>query len=45
MTHDSKRNCTTTSFAALNVLEAGLVGQCLPPHRRQEFIKLMNTSE
>ena len=45
MTDDSKRNGTTALFAALNVLEAGLVGQCSPQHRRQEFIKLLNTSE
>src|SRR6478609_8999200 len=37
MTHDYKRNGTTTLFAALNVLTGMVIGQCLPRHRRQEF--------
>jgi transposase len=37
MTHDYKRNGTTTLFAALNVL-TGVIGQCLPRHRHQEFL-------
>lgn len=42
MTHDYKRNGTTTLFAALNVLEGSLIGQCMPRHRHQEFIKFLN---
>ena len=30
MTHDYKRNGTTTLFAALNVLDGRVIGQCLP---------------
>jgi len=41
MTHDYKRNGTTTLFAALNVLEGRVIGQCLPRHRHQEFLKFL----
>ena len=41
MTHDYKRNGTTTLFAALNVAEGHLIGQCMPRHRHQEFIKFL----
>ncbi|MEK9140632.1 MAG: IS630 family transposase [Nitrospirota bacterium] len=41
MTHDYKRHGTTTLFAALNVLEGKVIGQCLPRHRHQEFLKFM----
>jgi transposase len=41
MTHDYKRNGTTTLFAALNVLEGTVVGQCLPRHRHQEFLRFL----
>jgi transposase len=41
MTHDYKRNGTTTLFAALNVLTGVVVGQCLPRHRHQEFLKFL----
>jgi hypothetical protein len=33
MTHDSKRNGTTTLFAALDVLEAKVIGRCMQRHR------------
>jgi transposase len=33
MTHDYKRNGTTTLFAALNVLTGKVIGECLPKHR------------
>ena len=33
MTHDYKRNGTTTLFAALDVLTGSVIGQCLPRHR------------
>ena len=45
MTHDYKRNGTTTLFAALNVLEGKVVGHCMPRHRHQEFIKFLNAVE
>ncbi len=41
MTHDYKRNGTTTLFAALNTLDGSVVGQCLPRHRHQEFLKFL----
>ncbi|MCH8881699.1 MAG: IS630 family transposase [Planctomycetes bacterium] len=41
MTHDYKRNGTTTLFAALNVTEGKLIGACMPRHRHQEFIKFL----
>jgi transposase len=41
MTHDYKRNGTTTLFAALDVAEGRLIGKCMPRHRHQEFIKFL----
>jgi transposase len=41
MTHDYKRNGTTTPFAALDMLEGRLIGQRMPRHRHQEFIKFL----
>jgi transposase len=43
MTHDYKRNGTTTLFAALNVLTGLVIGQCLPRHRHTEFLKFLRT--
>ena len=43
MTHDYKRNGTTTLFAALNVLTGAVIGQCLPRHRHEEFLKFLRT--
>ena len=42
MTHDYKRNGTTTLFAALNVLEGKVIGQCMQRHRHQEFVRFLN---
>ena len=41
MTHDYKRNGTTCLFAALNVLEGKVIGQCYARHRHQEFLKFL----
>jgi len=41
MTHDYKRNGTTTLFAALNVLTGLVIGKCLPRHRHQEFLAFL----
>lgn len=41
MTHDYKRNGTTTLFAALNVLTGKVIGKCLPRHRHIEFLKFL----
>ena len=43
MTHDYKRNGTSTLFAALDILTGKVIGQCLKRHRHQEFIKFLNT--
>jgi transposase len=43
MTHDYKRNGTTTLFAALDVLSGSVIGQCLPRHRHGEFLKFLRT--
>ena len=43
MTHDYKRNGTTTLFAAMNILDGKVIGQCLPRHRHQEFLKFLRT--
>lgn len=41
MTHDYKRNGTTTLFAALGVLDGTVVGECMPRHRHQEFLRFL----
>jgi len=43
MTHDDKRNGTTSLFAALSMLDGSVVGQCLPRHRHQELLKFLRT--
>ncbi len=42
MTHDYKRNGTTTLFAALNVLDGTVIGANMQRHRHQEFIRFLN---
>jgi transposase len=41
MTHDYKRNGTTTLFAALNVLDGKVIGECHTQHRHQEWLKFL----
>jgi transposase len=41
MTHDYKRNGTTTLFAALEVAQGKVVGQCFARHRNREFLKFL----
>ena len=41
MTHDYKRNGTTTLFAALSMLNGKVIGDCMPRHRHQEFIRFL----
>src|SRR5271170_7137952 len=43
MTHDYKRNGTTTLFAALDVLKGEVIGRCMPQHRHQEFLQFLKT--
>ena len=41
VTHDYKRNGTTTLFAALNILKGEIIGTCIKRHRHQEFIRFL----
>ncbi len=41
MTHDYKRHGTTTLFAALNVVDGKVIGQCVARHRAKEFIAFL----
>lgn len=41
MTHEYKRNGTTTLFAALELAQGKVIGQCYARHRHQEFIKFL----
>jgi transposase len=41
MTHDYKRHGTTTLFAALSLLDGRVIGDCMPRHRHQEFIRFL----
>jgi transposase len=40
-THDYKRNGTTTLFAALNMLDGKVIGECHGRHRHQEWLKFL----
>lgn len=40
-THDYQRHGTTTLFAALQVAEGKVIGECYPRHRHQEFLKFL----
>jgi transposase len=42
MTHDYKRNGTTTLFAALNILNGKVIADCMPQHRHQEWLKFLS---
>lgn len=41
MTHDYKRHGVTTLFAALNILDGRVIGECMPKHRHQEFLRFL----
>ena len=41
MTHDYKRHGTTTLFAALNVLDGQVIGQCQQRHTHIEWLKFL----
>lgn len=45
MTHDYKRHGTTTLFAALNVLDGQVIGQCQPRHTHVEWLKFLRQIE
>ncbi len=40
-THDYTRHGTTTLFAALSMLDGKVIGDCMPRHRHQEFIRFL----
>jgi transposase len=42
ITHDYKRNGTTSLFAALNIANGEVIGSCMNKHRHQEWIKFLN---
>jgi len=42
-THDYTRHGTTTLFAALNMLDGTITGDCMSRHRHQEFIRFLQT--
>ena len=41
LTHDYVRHGTTTLFAALNVLEGTVIGECFRRHRHEDFLKFL----
>jgi transposase len=41
MTHDYKRNGTTTLFAALSTLDGNVIGACMPRHTHREWLKFL----
>lgn len=41
MTHDYKRNGTTTLFAAIDLAHGEVIAKCMPRHRHQEWIKFL----
>lgn len=45
MTHDYKRHGTTTLFAALNVLDGKVIGQCQQRHTHVEWLKFLRKIE
>ncbi len=45
ITHDYKRNGTTTLFAALNILDGTVIARCMQKHRHQEFIRFLYAVE
>jgi hypothetical protein len=44
MTHDYKRNGTTTLFAAINTLDGTVIGRNMQRHRHQDFIRFLNSA-
>ena len=42
MTHDYKRNGTTTLFAAIDMISGRIISSCMPRHRHQEWLKFLN---
>ena len=45
ITHDYKRNGTTTLFAALSMLDGSVIGACMPRHRHREFLRFLRSAD
>lgn len=45
MTHDYKRNGTTSLFAALEIATGKVVGKCMNKHRHEEWLKFLRLIE
>jgi transposase len=45
MTHDYKRNGTTTLFAAISMLSGAVISRCMPRHRHQEWLRFLKMIE
>ncbi len=45
MTHDYKRNGTTSLFAAMNIADGSIIGRCMNKHRHQEWLKFLRLIE
>ena len=41
LTHDYKRNGTTTLFAAIELAEGRIIAKCMDKHRHQEWLKFL----
>lgn len=41
MTHDYKRHGTTTLFAAMNILDGKVIGECYARHTHKEFLRFL----
>ena len=41
LTHDYRRNGTTTLFAAIELAQGKVIGSCMPRHRHQEWIAFL----
>ena len=42
MTHDYKRNGTTSLYAALEIATGEVTGACYPTHTHKEFLAFLN---
>jgi transposase len=45
MTHDYKRNGTTSLFAAMNTADGRIIGKCMNRHRHQEWLSFLKLIE
>lgn len=43
MTHDYKRNGTTSLFAALNILDGSVIGECKAKHTHKEWLEFLKS--